>query len=75
MLCSLRFIALKLKIHYYMLKQDGGLSAAQSLVSSLPPMVRSQMAMKLGEKKVLCDSGMNLNSSAVALQGQRFLKD
>ncbi|XP_034212652.1 phosphatidate cytidylyltransferase, mitochondrial-like isoform X2 [Prunus dulcis] len=37
--------------------KDGGLSAAQSLVSSLPPMVRSQMAMKLGEKKVLCDSG------------------
>ncbi|XP_008225922.1 PREDICTED: phosphatidate cytidylyltransferase, mitochondrial-like [Prunus mume] len=39
------------------ISQDGGLSAAQSLVSSLPPMVRSQMAMKLGEKKVLCDSG------------------
>ncbi|ONH94657.1 hypothetical protein PRUPE_7G025500 [Prunus persica] len=37
--------------------KDGGLLAARSLVSSLPPMVRSQMGMKLGEKKVLCDSG------------------
>ncbi|CAL9024750.1 unnamed protein product [Prunus brigantina] len=46
--------------------QDGGLLAARSLVSSLPQMVRSQMGRKLGEKKVLRDSGMNLYSSAVA---------
>ncbi|CAB4286174.1 unnamed protein product [Prunus armeniaca] len=39
------------------ISQDGGLLAARSLVSSLPQMVRSQMGMKLGEKKVLCDSG------------------
>ncbi|BFG28500.1 hypothetical protein CerSpe_147740 [Prunus speciosa] len=39
------------------ISQDGGLSAARSLVSSLPPMIRSQMAMELGEKKLLCDSG------------------
>ncbi|CAB4316506.1 unnamed protein product [Prunus armeniaca] len=38
------------------ISQDGGLLAARSLVSSLPQMVRSQMGMKLGEKKVLCDS-------------------
>nr|XP_008346062.2 phosphatidate cytidylyltransferase, mitochondrial isoform X2 [Malus domestica] len=39
------------------ISQDCGLSAARSLVSSLPPMIRSQMGMKLGEKKALCGSG------------------
>ncbi|KAM1688502.1 hypothetical protein ACFX13_036856 [Malus domestica] len=39
------------------ISQDCGLSTAQFLVSSLPPMVRSQMGMKLGEKKALCGSG------------------
>lgn len=37
--------------------QDCGLSAASSLVSRLPPAVRSEMALKLGEKKTATDSG------------------
>uniref|UniRef100_A0A5B7A674 Phosphatidate cytidylyltransferase, mitochondrial n=1 Tax=Davidia involucrata TaxID=16924 RepID=A0A5B7A674_DAVIN len=37
--------------------QDCGLSAASSLVSFLPPTVRSQMGMKLGEKKKLSEFG------------------
>ncbi|XP_065621095.1 uncharacterized protein LOC136063960 [Quercus suber] len=39
------------------ISQDFGLSVARSLVNSLPPMVRSQMGMKLGEKKKLTESG------------------
>lgn len=66
LLCS------KINIRYCLIKQDCGLSATRSLVSYLPPMVRSQMGMKLGEKKALCGSGMNLNSSA--LHFQRYLK-
>ncbi|XP_025885241.1 uncharacterized protein [Solanum lycopersicum] len=37
--------------------QDCGLSAASTLVSSLPSSIRSEMAMKLGEKRILDDSG------------------
>ncbi|XP_019265561.1 PREDICTED: phosphatidate cytidylyltransferase, mitochondrial isoform X2 [Nicotiana attenuata] len=37
--------------------QDCGLSAASTLVSSLPPSIRSAMGMKLGEKRILDDSG------------------
>jgi hypothetical protein len=44
---------------FYLLEQDCGLSVARHLVNTLPPMVRSQMGMKLGEKKKLSDSGMN----------------
>lgn len=39
------------------ISQDCGLSVARYLVNSLPPMVRSEMGMKLGEKKKLSDSG------------------
>ncbi|XP_062162406.1 uncharacterized protein LOC133869431 [Alnus glutinosa] len=39
------------------ISQDCGLSVARHLVNSLPPMVRSQMGMRLGEKKRLSDSG------------------
>ncbi|XP_028091167.1 phosphatidate cytidylyltransferase, mitochondrial isoform X2 [Camellia sinensis] len=37
--------------------QDCGLSAASSLVSCLPPTVRGEMALKLGEKKKRSESG------------------
>ncbi|XP_016451140.2 uncharacterized protein LOC107775861 isoform X2 [Nicotiana tabacum] len=37
--------------------QDCGLCAASTLVSSLPPSIRSEMGMKLGEKRILDDSG------------------
>ncbi|KAL6970841.1 hypothetical protein U1Q18_030525 [Sarracenia purpurea var. burkii] len=37
--------------------QDCGLSAASLLVSCLPPTVRSEMGLKLGEKKQLSESG------------------
>ncbi|XP_055806346.1 uncharacterized protein LOC129874968 isoform X5 [Solanum dulcamara] len=37
--------------------QDCGLSAASTLVSSLPSSIRSEMAMKLGDKRILDDSG------------------
>ena len=48
---------------FYILKQDCGSSVACSLVNSLPPMVRNQMGMKLGEKKKLTESGMDFNLS------------
>ncbi|KAM5587042.1 hypothetical protein ABKV19_005807 [Rosa sericea] len=47
------------------LSQDCDLSAARSLVSSLPPLVRSQMGVKLGEKKRLCDSGRVINEVVI----------
>ncbi|KAF3637593.1 putative haloacid dehalogenase-like hydrolase domain-containing protein 3-like [Capsicum annuum] len=37
--------------------QDCGLSAASTLVSSLPSSIRSDMAMKLGDKRIVDDSG------------------
>lgn len=37
--------------------QDCGSSAASKLVSSLPPPIRSQMGIKLGEKKILDELG------------------
>ncbi|CAK9178970.1 unnamed protein product [Ilex paraguariensis] len=43
--------------HQLNISQDCHLSAASSLVSSLPPRVRSEMGMKLGEKKKLDESG------------------
>ncbi|KAE7996407.1 hypothetical protein FH972_001136 [Carpinus fangiana] len=39
------------------ISQDCGLPVARHLVNTLPPMVRSQIGMKLGEKKKLSDSG------------------
>lgn len=52
----------------FLLKQDCDLSGARSLVSFLPPMVRSQMGVKLGDKKRLCDSGMNFNSYILSVE-------
>ncbi|XP_059439626.1 uncharacterized protein LOC132172194 isoform X1 [Corylus avellana] len=49
------------------ISQDCGLSVARHLVNTLPPMVRSQMGMKLGEKTKLSDSGMNFNLSLADL--------
>uniref|UniRef100_A0A2N9H2S4 Phosphatidate cytidylyltransferase, mitochondrial n=1 Tax=Fagus sylvatica TaxID=28930 RepID=A0A2N9H2S4_FAGSY len=43
--------------HQKNISQDCGSSVACSLVNSLPPMVRNQMGMKLGEKKKLTESG------------------
>lgn len=43
--------------HHANITQDCGLSAARSLVSSLPSTVRSRMRMKLGERKILTESG------------------
>ncbi|XP_016560275.2 phosphatidate cytidylyltransferase, mitochondrial isoform X2 [Capsicum annuum] len=37
--------------------KDCGLSAASTLVSSLPSSIRSDMAMKLGDKRIVDDSG------------------
>nr|XP_027089630.1 phosphatidate cytidylyltransferase, mitochondrial-like [Coffea arabica] len=39
------------------ISQDCGSSAASKLVSSLPPPIRSQMGIKLGEKKILDELG------------------
>ncbi|KAM7263427.1 hypothetical protein ACFE04_001110 [Oxalis oulophora] len=43
--------------HKANMSQDCGLSATCSLVSFLPAMIRSDMGMKLGEKKSLSESG------------------
>ncbi|KAF5475342.1 hypothetical protein F2P56_007154 [Juglans regia] len=45
--------------------QDCGLSAARSLVSSLPPMVRSKMGMKLGQEKKLVESGRVIHEVSI----------
>ncbi|XP_021666810.1 uncharacterized protein LOC110654974 isoform X2 [Hevea brasiliensis] len=39
------------------ISQDCGLSVTRSLVRALPPLVRNKLGMKLGEKKMLNDSG------------------
>ncbi|KAF2287086.1 hypothetical protein GH714_038066 [Hevea brasiliensis] len=39
------------------ISQDCGLSVTRSLVHALPPLVRNKFGMKLGEKKMLNDSG------------------
>ncbi|CAN4083674.1 unnamed protein product [Withania somnifera] len=38
--------------------RDCGLSAASTLISALPSSIRSEMAMKLGDKGILDDSGL-----------------
>ncbi|KAG7963763.1 hypothetical protein I3843_09G134300 [Carya illinoinensis] len=45
--------------------QDCGLSAARSLVSSLPPMVRSKMGVKLGQEKKLVESGRVIHEVSI----------
>ncbi|KAJ4702710.1 Phosphatidate cytidylyltransferase, mitochondrial [Melia azedarach] len=39
------------------ISQDCGLSVTRLLVSSLPPTIRSEMGMELGEKKIMTESG------------------
>ncbi|KAH7544879.1 uncharacterized protein LOC107411737 isoform X2 [Ziziphus jujuba] len=43
--------------HQASISQDYGLSAAHAIVSSLPPAIRRQMGLKLGERKCLTESG------------------
>lgn len=55
------------------LSQDCDLSGARSLVSFLPPMVRSQMGVKLGDKKRLCDSGRVINEVVIGSRQEAAL--
>ncbi|CAH2041010.1 unnamed protein product [Thlaspi arvense] len=48
--------------HQLNFSQDCGLSAASSLVSRLPPTVRSEMGLKLGETRQINESGIVLNN-------------
>ncbi|XP_043720038.1 phosphatidate cytidylyltransferase, mitochondrial [Telopea speciosissima] len=51
--------------HQANLTQDCGLSAARALVSSLPPTVRSEMGMRLGEKRKLSETGRTIREVVV----------
>ncbi|KAJ7969405.1 phosphatidate cytidylyltransferase, mitochondrial [Quillaja saponaria] len=51
--------------HQLQMFQDCGLSVACSLVSSLPPAVKSQMRMKLGEKQQLSETGQVIREVAI----------
>lgn len=51
--------------HQAYISQDSSLSATSSLVSCLPSTIRNQMGMKLGERKILGESGRVLHEVAV----------
>ncbi|KAF7842934.1 phosphatidate cytidylyltransferase, mitochondrial isoform X1 [Senna tora] len=46
--------------------QDFDVAAASSLVSSLPPAIRSQMSLKLGEKTKLSETGQIIKDVAIS---------
>ncbi|KAJ8758667.1 hypothetical protein K2173_000388 [Erythroxylum novogranatense] len=52
--------------HPATLSQDCCLSVTRSLVGSLPPLVRSTMAMKLGEERTVSDSGRVLREVKIS---------
>ncbi|KAI4305366.1 hypothetical protein L6164_028736 [Bauhinia variegata] len=52
--------------HQIQVFQDCNLSGACSLVSALPPSIRSQMSMKLGEKTKLNDTGQIVRNVAIS---------
>ncbi|KAB1221514.1 hypothetical protein CJ030_MR2G027153 [Morella rubra] len=51
--------------HQTHISQDCSLSLARSLVNSLPPNIRSQMGMKLGEKKRLSEFGRIIHEVSI----------
>lgn len=53
--------------------QDCGLSAASTLVSSLPSSIRSDMAMKLGDKRIVDDSGTYFTAKKNGFSGKKII--
>ncbi|WCJ35396.1 Phosphatidate cytidylyltransferase mitochondrial [Euphorbia peplus] len=51
--------------HHENLSQECSLPITRSLVRALPPLVRSKMSVKLGEEKVVTDSGKVINEVVI----------